>query len=81
MTFEEALEHVDWEVILLLFGMMTYVGQLARTGFFKYLGIKAIKLSNGNVWLLFVYLTMLTTFTSMVVDWILIDAGKFWTFL
>lgn len=68
MTFEEALEHVDWEVILLLFGMMTYVGQLARTGFFKYLGIKAIKLSNGNVWLLFVYLTMLTTFTSMIID-------------
>ncbi len=68
MTFEDALKHVDWEVILLLFGMMTYVGQLARTGFFKYLGIKAIKLSRGKTWLLFVYLTMLTTFVSMVVD-------------
>ncbi len=68
MTFEELLQHVDWEVILLLFGMMTYVGQLARTGFFKYLGVKAIRLSHGKVWLLFVYLTMLTTFVSMVID-------------
>ncbi len=68
MTFEESLEHVDWEVILLLFGMMTYVGQLARTGFFKYVGLKAIKMSRGKVWLLFVYLTMLTTFVSMVID-------------
>ena len=68
MTFEEALEYVDWEVILLLFGMMTYVGQLARTGFFKYLGIKAIKLSKGRVWLIFLYLTLITTFVSMVID-------------
>ncbi|OYT58801.1 citrate transporter [Euryarchaeota archaeon ex4484_178] len=68
MTFEEALGHVDWEVILLLFGMMTFVGQLAKTGFFKYLGIKAIKLSGGKLWLLFVYLTLLTTFVSMVID-------------
>ncbi len=68
MTFEDALGHVDWEVILLLFGMMTYVGQLARTGFFKYLGIKAIKLSHGKPWLIFVYLTLLTAFVSMVID-------------
>ncbi len=68
MTFEEALEYVDWEVILLLFGMMTFVGQLARTGFFKYLGIEAIKLSKGNLWLIFLYLTLITTFVSMVID-------------
>ena len=68
MNFEEALEHVDWEVILLLFGMMTFVGQLARTGFFKYLGIKAIKLSHGRPWLIFVYLSLITTFVSMLID-------------
>jgi len=68
MNFEEALEYVDWEVILLLFGMMTFVGQLARTGFFKYLGIKAIKLSRGRPWLIFVYLTLITTFVSMLID-------------
>ncbi len=68
MNFEKALEYVDWGVILLLFGMMTYVGQLANTGFFKYVGIKAIQLSRGNVWLVFLYLTLITTFVSMVID-------------
>ena len=68
MNFEEALDYVDWQVILLLFGMMTFVGQLARTGFFKYLGIKAIKLSKGNPWLIFVYLSLITTFVSMLID-------------
>ncbi len=68
MNFEEALGYVDWEVILLLFGMMTFVGQLARTGFFKYLGIKAIKLSKGKPWLIFVYLSLITTFVSMLID-------------
>ncbi len=68
MTFETALEYVDWEVILLLFGMMTFVGQLARTGFFSYIGIKAIKLSKGNLWLIFLYLTLITAFASMVID-------------
>ena len=68
MNFEEALEYVDWEVILLLFGMMTFVGQLARTGFFRYLGIRAIKLSKGKPWLIFVYLSLITTFVSMLID-------------
>ncbi len=68
MNFEEALGYVDWQVILLLFGMMTFVGQLSRTGFFRYLGIKAIKLSKGKPWLIFVYLTMMTTFISMLID-------------
>jgi Na+/H+ antiporter NhaD/arsenite permease-like protein len=68
MNFEDALGYVDWQVILLLFGMMTFVGQLARTGFFKYLGIKAIKLSKGKPWLIFVYLALMTTFVSMLID-------------
>jgi len=68
MNFETALSHVNWEVILLLFGMMTYVGLMAKTGFFKYIGIKAIKLSKGNPWLIFLYLSLITTFVSMIID-------------
>ena len=68
MNFEEILSHVDWEVILLLFGMMTYVGLMAKTGFFKYLAIKAIKISKGKPWLIFLYLSLITTFVSMVID-------------
>jgi len=68
MDFEDAISHVDWEVILLLFGMMTYVGLMAETGFFKYIGIKAIKLSKGKPWLIFLYLSLITTFVSMIID-------------
>jgi len=68
MDFEQALSHVNWEVILLLFGMMTYVGLMAKTGFFKYLAIKAIKMSKGKPWLIFLYLSLITTFVSMVID-------------
>ncbi len=68
MNFEHVLIHVDWEVIILLFGMMTYVGLMSKTGFFKYVGIKAVKLAKGNPWLIFVYLSILTVFISMAVD-------------
>ncbi len=68
MTFEDLLYHIDWEVIILLFGMMTFVGELARTGFFKYLGVKTLKLSKGNLWLMFFYLTMMTAVVSMFID-------------
>jgi len=68
LTFESVLEYVDWNVILLLFGMMTYVGLMAKTGFFRYLGIKAIKLAKGDPWRIFLYLSLITTFVSMVVD-------------
>lgn len=66
--FEDLLIHVDWDVVILLFGMMTYVGLMAKTGFFKYIGIKAIKLSKGNPWLIFLYLSLITTFISMIID-------------
>lgn len=66
--FEELLYHVDWDVVILLFGMMTYVGLMAKTGFFKYIGIEAIKLSRGKPWLIFLYLSLITTFVSMIID-------------
>ncbi len=68
MNFEDALSYVDWEVIILLFGMMTYVGLMGKTGFFKYLAIEAIKFSKGKPWLIFVYLSLITTFVSMFID-------------
>jgi Na+/H+ antiporter NhaD/arsenite permease-like protein len=67
-NFEKILGYVDWEVIILLFGMMTYVGLMAKTGFFKYLGVKAVKFSKGKPWLIFAYLSLMTAFISMVID-------------
>jgi len=68
LGFDDLLSHVDWKVVILLFGMMTYVGLMSKTGFFKYIAIKAIKLSRGKPWLIFLYLSLMTTFVSMVID-------------
>lgn len=68
LNFEDLISHVDWDVVILLFGMMTYVGLMAKTGFFKYLAVESIKLSKGNLWLIFLYLSLITTFVSMIID-------------
>lgn len=68
LNFEDLISHVDWDVVILLFGMMTYVGLMAKTGFFKYVAIESIKLSKGNSWLIFIYLSLITTFISMIID-------------
>jgi Na+/H+ antiporter NhaD/arsenite permease-like protein len=67
-NFEEILTNVDWEVVILLFGMMTYVGVMAKTGFFRYIGVKAVQLSKGRPGYVLLYLTLITAFVSMVVD-------------
>ncbi|HEC87879.1 MAG TPA: citrate transporter [Thermoplasmata archaeon] len=68
LSFEDLIAHVNWDVIILLFGMMTYVGLMAKTGFFKYLAIESIKLSKGKPWFIFLYLSLITTFVSMIID-------------
>jgi len=45
---------IDFNTIGLLLGMMVIVGILGETGIFQYIGIKAAKISNGNVWKLMI---------------------------
>lgn len=54
---------IDFETIMLLFGMMIIVGVLAETGAFEWAAVKAYKLSKGKVWPL---LTMLVMFSAIV---------------
>lgn len=68
LSFESLLGHVDWDVVILLFGMMTYVGLMSKTGFFSYLGVNAIRLSKGRPLLIFIYLSIITAFISMAID-------------
>lgn len=59
---------VDFDVIILLFGMMVIVGVLVETGFFSFVAIKISQFSKGNPWVLFSVLTISTAFLSMIVD-------------
>lgn len=65
---EEALEAVDFNTLGLLFGMMIIVNVLARTGFFRYLAIRSVKISRGNFWRLLLLLGITTALVSMLVD-------------
>jgi len=59
---------IDFNTIGLLLGMMVIVGILGETGIFQYIGIKAAKISNGNVWMLLVLLAVITAVGSAFLD-------------
>ena len=48
--------------------MMIIVAILGETGIFNWVGIKAIRLSKGNLWKLMIILCVFTAITSMFVD-------------
>lgn len=66
--FHDAVLSVDFDTIMLLLGMMLVVGLFKETGFFQYLAIRAAKLAKGRPWLLLVYLGLVTSLVSMVLD-------------
>ena len=59
---------IDFNTIGLLLGMMIIVGILGESGVFQYIGIRAAKLSNGNVWKLMVLFSVLTAVGSAFLD-------------
>jgi Na+/H+ antiporter NhaD/arsenite permease-like protein len=64
----DAVRSVDFDTIMLLLGMMLVVGLFKETGFFQYLAIRAAKLAKGRPWVLLVYLGLVTSLVSMVLD-------------
>jgi Na+/H+ antiporter NhaD/arsenite permease-like protein len=65
---QAAVLSVDYTTITLLMGMMIVVGLFRETGFFQYLAIRAAKLARGRPWLLLVYLGLVTSLVSTVLD-------------
>jgi len=64
----EAVEAVDFNTVILLFGMMVVVSLFKETGFFEYVAIKAARVTGGRPWLLFLALGVATTLISMILD-------------
>jgi len=67
-SFEFIVDAIDYNTIGLLLGMMIIVAILAESGVFQWIGIKASKASNGNLWKLMVILCTFTAVTSMFID-------------
>jgi Na+/H+ antiporter NhaD/arsenite permease-like protein len=59
---------IDWNVIVLLLGMMIIVAVLKRTGAFEYLAIWAVKRAKGRPFRVMVILVTVTAAASAVLD-------------
>lgn len=62
------IESIDFNTIGLLLGMMIIVAILGETGIFYWVGIRAGKLSKGNLWKLMLLLCSFTAAASMFID-------------
>ena len=67
-NFEQAIGHVDFEVIFLVLGMMIIVGTIEHTGIFQWMAYQAYRISRGRIWMLAVILMLLTSIASALLD-------------
>ncbi len=68
ISFDEAMGAIDLNVIFLLMGMMLFVGVMKRTGMFQFLAYKAYALAKGNVFVLSLFLQVITAVVSAFLD-------------
>lgn len=68
ITFEQAVESIDLNVIFLLVGMMTCVAILAETGFFEFVAIFVAKAMKGNAAAILVMMLVITMVFSALLD-------------
>lgn len=67
-AFFSAKTGVDWNVVLLLFGMMVVVSVVKQTGLFEYLAIWSAKRAGGRPYRLLVLLCLITATASALLD-------------
>ncbi|KJR46516.1 Na+/H+ antiporter NhaD type [Desulfosporosinus sp. I2] len=65
---EKAIEHIDWNTLGLLVGMMIVVGITRRTGVFQYLGLTAVRLAKGEPIRILIALATVTALLSALLD-------------
>jgi Na+/H+ antiporter NhaD/arsenite permease-like protein len=64
LTFEEAMNFVDWNVVFLILGMMIFMAILAETNVFRWFAYRLFSMSRGESWFLVMGLVCLTGITS-----------------
>ncbi len=65
---QQAFAAVDLNVIFLLVGMMVIAAVLAKTGFFDWLAIRSVRLSDGHPIRLLLILSLVTAIVSAFID-------------
>lgn len=67
-AFYSAEAGIDWNVLVLLLGMMLIVGVLKRTGVFEYVAIWSVKRARGRPFRVMVILVVVTAVASAALD-------------
>lgn len=65
---EQAFHSIDWNVIFLLAGMMVIANILKETGLFQWIALQAVRLGKGDPMRILVILSVITAFTSALLD-------------
>jgi Na+/H+ antiporter NhaD/arsenite permease-like protein len=68
LTFEDAMQAIDMNVIFLLMAMMMIVGVLKKTGVFQWMAYKSYQSARGNVFALASILMVVTAVSSAFLD-------------
>lgn len=68
LTFDEAIEAIDFETIVLLMGMMIIVDLASSSGVFSWLNVRIARLTRGQPWLIFFLFLAVTFLFSAFLD-------------
>jgi len=68
ITWDNALDAIDFNTIGLLIGMMIIVGITRKTGVFEYMAIKAAKMAGGEPLRILASLSLITAILSALLD-------------
>lgn len=68
MPFGAAMEHIDFNTLGVLLGMMLFVSVVKLSGVFEFLAIKCARLAKGDPWKIMLLFVLLTAVLSAFLD-------------
>ena len=68
LPFDAAMEHIDFNTLGVLLGMMLFVSVVKLSGMFEFLAIKAARLAKGKPWKVMLLFVLLTAVLSAFLD-------------
>ena len=68
MPFDAAMEHIDFNTLGVLLGMMLFVSVVKLSGVFELLAIKCARLAKGDPWKIMLLFVLLTAVLSAFLD-------------
>ena len=68
MPFDAAMEHIDFNTLGVLLGVMLFVSVVKLSGVFEFLAIKCARLAKGDPWKIMLLFVLLTAVLSAFLD-------------